>query len=63
MIAKTEFLKLAELKYEEIQKLEGTPSFYDYEKSFDKIWTELGKTVLEKSISEVPKDRRKKNFK
>ena len=31
MIAKTEFLKLAELKYEEIQKLEGTPSFYDYE--------------------------------
>jgi hypothetical protein len=63
MIDKTEFLKLAELKYEKIHKLEGTASFYDYEKAFDEIWTELGRTVLEKSISEVPKDRRKKNFK
>jgi len=61
MIAKNEFLKLAEAKYEEIQKLEGTPSFYDYEKGFDEIWTELGRKVFEQSISEIPVDRRKKN--
>ena len=61
MIAKHEFLKLAEAKYEEISKLEGTPSFYAYEKSFDEIWTDFGRKTFEKSISEVPKDRRKKN--
>jgi hypothetical protein len=61
MIAKNEFLKLAEAKYEAIQKLEGTPSFYDYEKAFDEIWTELGRNVFEKSISKIPGDRRKKN--
>jgi hypothetical protein len=63
MIAKSEFLKLAEAKYEEIKKLEGMPSFYDYEKAFDEIWIEFGRNALEKSISEVPKDRRKKNIK
>jgi hypothetical protein len=63
MIAKNEFLKLAEAKYEEIKRLEGTPSFYDYEKAFDEIWIELGRNVFEKSISEIPGDRRKKNTK
>jgi hypothetical protein len=61
MIRKDEFLKLAEAKYEEIQKLDGTPSFYDYEKAFDEIWTGFGRTIFEKSISQVPLDRRKKN--
>ena len=63
MIAKNEFLKLAGAKYEAIQKLGDSPSFYDYEKAFDEIWTELGRNVLEKSISQVPGDRRKKNSK
>jgi hypothetical protein len=61
MITKDNFLMLAEKKYEEIKKLEGTPNFYDYEKAFDEIWIEFGRTAFEKSISEVPKDRRKKN--
>jgi hypothetical protein len=62
MITKDEFLSLAEAKYEEIKKLEGTPSFYDYEKAFDEIWVEFGKDTFEKSISKVPNDRRKKNI-
>lgn len=61
MIAKNEFLALAEKKYEEIKKLEGTPNFYDYEKAFDEIWTEFARDTFEKSISHVPNDRRKKN--
>jgi hypothetical protein len=63
MATKEEFLKLAETKYEEIAKLKGTPSFYDYEKAFDEIWTEFGRKAFEQSISEVPLDRRKKNAK
>lgn len=63
MITKDEFISLAEKKYEEIKKLEGTPSFYDYEKAFDEIWIEFGRDAFEKSISKVSKDRRKKNIK
>lgn len=62
MINETDFLKLAKGKYQQLKKLEGTPSFYEYEKNFDRVWTELGREVLEKSISEVSADRRKKNF-
>lgn len=38
-------------------------TLYELERDFDKIWTNLGKEVLEKTISEVPKNYRKKRIK
>lgn len=59
-MSKEEYLALAEQKYHDLQQLKMQPTFYDYEKSFDEIWQELGRQVLEKSLSDVPADRRKK---
>ena len=55
-----EFLTLARQKYYDIQALKSTPTFYDYEKAFEQIIIDFGRQVLEKSLSEVPDDRRKK---
>lgn len=59
-MTKSDFLKLAESKWEELKALQGEPSFYEYEKKFDEIWVDYGRKALEKSISEPGKDRRKK---
>ncbi len=59
-MTKAEYIALAEQKYQALQQLKNKPTFYDYEKSFDELWQDLGRQVLEKSLSEVPKDRRKK---
>lgn len=61
MLSEQEYVELARTKYVELKKLHEAKNFYEYEKRFDEIWTELGRSVLEQSISEVPKDRRKKN--
>ena len=55
-----EYITLARQKYQELQDLKGKPTFYDYEKSYDDIWQDLGRQVLEKTLSDVPQDRRKK---
>lgn len=62
-MTKEEFLELASKKYESLSKLGEQKTFYDYEKEFDRIWRELGGEVLQKSLGEVPKDRRKKKDK
>jgi hypothetical protein len=62
-MTEAEYLALARQKYQELQALKSKPTFYDYEKSFVDIWQDLGRQVLEKSLSEVPKDRRKKKDK
>lgn len=59
-MSKEEYMALAEQKYHDLQQLKNQPTFYDYEKSFDQIWQDLGRQVLEKSLSDVPTDRRKK---
>lgn len=61
-MTKEEYLALAEKHYEALSQLvEGSDgSFYEHEKRFDKIWTELGQTVLMASSGRVPADRRKK---
>jgi hypothetical protein len=41
----------------------GQTSAYDYEKTFDQMWQELGKEVLQESLGEIPSDKNKKNFK
>lgn len=59
-MSKEEYLALAEQKYKDLQNLKMKPTFYDYEQSFEQIWLDLGRQVLEKNLSEVPDDRRKK---
>lgn len=60
-MTKAEFLSLATEKWEEIEKKkESSTNFYDYEKSFDKIWVEFGRKSLEGSLGELCTDRRKK---
>lgn len=59
-MSKDEYMALAEQKYQDLQQLKSKQTFYDYEKSFDEIWQDLGRQVLEKSLSDVPVDRRKK---
>lgn len=54
------FLDLCRSKYQQINKLNATKDFYEYEKQFEKIMTDLSRTVLENNISDVPADRRKK---
>jgi hypothetical protein len=55
-----EYVSLARQKYQDLQQLKDQPTFYDYEKSFDAIWQDLGRQVLKKNLSELPADRRKK---
>jgi hypothetical protein len=60
---KEEFLALAASRYDELQELGKLDNFYDYEKSFDAIWQDLGRACLERSLQEETSnssDRRKK---
>ena len=41
-MSKAEYLALAEQKYTDLQALATQPTFYDYEKSFEAIWMDLG---------------------
>jgi len=59
-MTKDEYLALAESKWAAIQALQTEESFYEYEKRFDAIMVDLSRELLERSISEVPKDRRRK---
>ena len=59
-MTKDEFLAIAIEKYEDLKKLNDQASFYDYERGFDELWTELGRQVLEANIGKVPTDYRKK---
>ena len=51
-MTKEEYLALASEKYDELQALKKNDNFYDYEKGFEKLMKDLGRTLLEKSISE-----------
>jgi len=55
-----QFIELARKQYQKIKALGGVNSFYEYEKQFDKAWTDYGRETLEQTISKPPKDRRKK---
>lgn len=55
-----EFLELCRSKYQQINNLNELKDFYEYEKQFDKIMTDLSRTVLQNNISKVSADRRKK---
>ena len=55
-------LDLDRQKYQELQELKSKPPFYDYEKTFVDICQNLGHQVLEKCLSQVPKDWRKNRW-
>ena len=62
-MTKEKFLELAESRYEALKSLGKLDNFYDYEKSFDVIWQDLGRQYLEQSLQtgqSESKDRRKK---
>ena len=47
-MTKDEFLALAGSRYDDLQRLNTEQThFYDYEKGFAELWTELGRAVLE----------------
>ena len=59
-MTKEEYLFLASQKYDELQALNKINNFYDYEKEFEKLLKELGRTLFEKNLGELSADRRKK---
>ena len=63
-MTKEEYLALAAGRYEELESLDEKDNFYDYEKSFDQIWQDLGRQYLESKMNEQSqtRDRRKKKL-
>ncbi|KAA6302381.1 MAG: hypothetical protein EZS26_001494 [Candidatus Ordinivivax streblomastigis] len=61
-MTKEEYLALAASHYEDLEKLKEKENFYDYEKGFDEIWTDLGRLYIEAQLNEMSttQDRRKK---
>ena len=60
MMSKEDFIALALERWPELESLDKEKDFYEYEKRFEQIMLELSRTVLERKVSEVGKDRRKK---
>jgi hypothetical protein len=60
-MSKEEYMELCSKRYDELQALNKIDNFYDYENEFATIMKALGKEVLQKQLSDVPADRRKKN--
>jgi len=59
-MTREEYLALCSKRYDELQALKKVNNFYDYESEFVTIIKDLGKDVLEKQLSELSADRRKK---
>jgi hypothetical protein len=59
-MTREEYLALCSKRYDELKALNRIDNFYDYESEFVMIMQGLGKEVLEKQLSELPADRRKK---
>lgn len=60
-MTKEQLIAMVSERYDQLQALNKINNFYDYEKEFEDMWKELGRSVLEKNVSENPVDRRKKN--
>ena len=59
-MTKEEYLALCSKRYDELKALGKIDNFYDYESEFATIMKELSKEVLEKQLSDLTADRRKK---
>jgi len=61
-MTKEEYLELCSKRYDELKALNKIDNFYDYESEFATILKDLGKEVLQKQLSDLPADRRKKKL-
>jgi len=61
-MTKEEYLELCSKRYDELKALNKIDNFYDYESEFATIIKDLGKEVLQKQLSDLPADRRKKKL-
>ena len=59
-MTESNFIALAQKRYEALQALNKIDNFYDYEKEFESLWRDLGREVLESNLSDFAADRRKK---
>lgn len=60
-MTKSELLQLVSQHYDAWLASEKNQSnAYEFEKSFDHMWTNLGKLMLQNSLGKLPNDRRKK---
>ncbi len=59
-MTREEFLEAAAKRYDKLNDLNKINDFYDYETEFARIWQDLGAEVLEKNISTLVGDKRKK---
>jgi hypothetical protein len=60
-MTKEQFIASVTAPYDELNALNKIDNFYDYEGDFIKLWSKMGREVLEKNISTLSGDRRKKN--
>lgn len=60
-MTKEQLIASVSAHYDELDALNKIDNFYDYESDFIKLWAKMGREVLEKNISKLPGDRRKKN--
>lgn len=49
-MSEAHFMALAQKRYRKLQALNKIDNLYNYEKEFEKIWRDLGKSVLETNI-------------
>jgi phage replication-related protein YjqB (UPF0714/DUF867 family) len=59
-MSKEEYLAIASKRFDELQALNKVDNFYDYELEFSGIMNKMSKEILEKNLSELSADRRKK---
>jgi len=59
-MTKEEYIELASKHWESLQELKKETNFYDYEKKFDGIMVDFGKTLLNEEMKGSGKDRRQK---
>lgn len=60
-MTKEQLVEAVSAHYDELNDLNKIDNFYDYEIDFIKLWSKMGREVLEKNISTLSGDRRKKN--
>lgn len=61
-MSKEQLLEAISAHYDELNALNKIDNFYDYESDFIKLWSKMGREVLEKNISTLSGDRRKKKI-
>ena len=55
-----EVVAMTAQRFKDLQALNKLDNFYDCEKQFVDIWKQLSREVLQKNISSLPADKRKK---